>query len=72
MRSLKKTNTNTRETAYKSVCRPILDYAINRKAFRWCHHKKKHDHISDLMIANCWFTLVDRRECFDMKMFHKI
>ena len=89
MRSLKKANSKTRETAYKSVCRPILEYAtiiwsphkqkliklleaINRKAFRWCHRKKKHDHISDLMIANCWSTLVDRRECFDMKMYHKI
>ena len=89
MRSLKKANTKTRETAYKSVCRPILEYAtvvwsphkqklikllesINRKAFRWCHRKKKHDNISDLMRLNCWSTLIERRENFDMKMYHKI
>ena len=89
IRSLKKANTKTRETAYKSVCRPILEYAtvvwsphkqklikllesINRKAFRWCHRKKKHDNISDLMRLNCWSTLIERRENFDMKMYHKI
>ena len=46
--------------------------AINRKAFRWAYHKKKFDHISDLMTQLDWQTLAERRQNSDLKLYFKI
>ena len=89
MRSLKRARQRTRATAYKTLCRPILEYAshiwsphlaklkkvlenINRKAFRWCFNKKKHDRISDLMLLHDWSDLETRRANIDRRLFSRI
>lgn len=46
--------------------------AINRKAFRWAHHKGRYDHISQLMLQNDWQELTKRRDNADLKLYFKI
>ena len=89
MRNLKKARTKTRTIAYKTICRPVLEYAsssrsphkvkhvdtieaINRKAFRWAHNKRKHDNISDLMRQHDWQLLAQRRQNADIKLYFRI
>ena len=89
MRTLKKARLRTRSLAYKTICRPILEYAsqswsphmekhnksleaINRKAFRWAHYKRKYDHISDLMVQEAWQTLQDRRRLADLNFYFRV
>ena len=90
MRCLKKASPKTKSVAFKTICRPILEFAthtwspphklkyikqlegINRKAFRWVFRLKKRDHISDLMVNNCWDTLEQRRINADVKMYHRM
>ena len=89
MRNLKKARPKTRTIAYKTICRPVLEYAshswsphkmkhidtieaINRKAFRWAHNKRKHDNISDLMRLHDWHVLAQRRQNADIKLYFRI
>ena len=46
--------------------------AINRKAFRWAHNKRKHDNISDLMRQHDWHLLAQRRQNADIKLYFRI
>ena len=88
MRNLKKAKCKTRSVAFKTICRPILEYAshcwspykkkhitsletINRKAFRWAYYKRKHDHISALMLEVGWQTLEERRKTADLRLYFK-
>ena len=44
---------------------PLLGTDISHPPFWSWSHFCPHE-------ANCWFALVDRCECFDMEMYHKI
>ena len=89
MRNLKKAKSKTKTIAYKTICRPILEYAshvwsphkqkhikgleaLNRKAYRWANGIRKFDHITDLMNAEGWQPLCDRRAKTDLKLYFKI
>ena len=49
----------------------IVIEAINRKAFRWAYHKRRHNLISEPMSEANWQTLIERRSV-DLKHYFKI